>query len=98
MYNPLDNWVSLKDLPDSVKDNVQIYRSSTKQGMVLNTPQIIAEMLAAAQQPEPQGPAPMLILLDFRTFCYPIALDVEKWEKRHLEAGLNLPMGLFDAC
>jgi hypothetical protein len=98
MYNPLDNWVSLKDLPDSVKDKVKIYRSTTKQGLVLNTPQIVAEMAAINQEPEPQGPAPMLILLDFRTFCYPIALDVEKWENKHVEAGLNLPMGLFDAC
>ena len=97
-YNPSAILVDLESLPAEVLNHCQIITSSQGEGKCLNTPQIKAAMAEyGANKGKLKQPDPTLILLDFRTFAYPIFNAVTKWECLFINACIEQPLDLYHA-
>lgn len=69
-----------------------IVESLVNPGYFLLTPE-----LAARLEGQPKDAPFTLLLIDFRTLCYPIALGVQKWVSQHENTGRNLPIDQYTA-
>lgn len=77
----------LGGFPEYVLDNKYLH----------NTPKLKAMMLRHQEQGDKEEPKPLLILLDFRTFCYPINTSIMKWAHSYVANQTEPPLDLYHA-
>ena len=97
-YSPKSFSVPIDSLPEAIQSNCELIEDPLDPGNILNTAQVKAQMKAyEAQNKLPLGTPPTLILLDFRTFCYPIHGAVSKWRNMFVQRGQNIPLDPYHA-
>ena len=84
-------YIPLKDVPQSVQNRLELTHSVTRPGMVLNTPKLQKAMEAHNEKLKNKV-KPVTVLLDFRTFAYPIYANFLNWAFKIEEAGKTAPI------